>query len=148
MNDTYPMLNGRGYPETVDANALWNTADTPRQSQKINSLITATQGQKVLLRISSLSTIEYYTLSVLGIPMQVVGTGSRILRGPNQVPGENTFYTTNSVTLGGGESVDVLLDTTAIEPGTYFLYTTNLNNLSNNEEDFGGMMTEIRITAP
>jgi len=148
MNDTYPMLNGRGYPDTVDPNELWNTADMPRQSQKINSLITATQGQKILLRISSLSTIEYYTLTTLGIPMQVVGNGSRLLRGPNQVPGENNFYNTNSVTLGGGESVDVLLDTTLIVPGTYFLYTTNLNNLSNNEEDFGGMMTEIRIVAP
>ena len=31
------------------------------------------------------------------------------------------------------------------EVGTYFLYTTNMYNLSNNEEDFGGMMTEIRI---
>ena len=36
-------------------------------------------------------------------------------------------------------------DTTGILPGTYFLYTTNLNNLSNNTEDFGGMMTEIVI---
>ena len=28
---------------------------------------------------------------------------------------------------------------------TYFLYSTNLNFLSNDTEDFGGMMTEIRI---
>ena len=33
----------------------------------------------------------------------------------------------------------------ASEPGTYFLYTTNLNFLSNGPEDFGGMMTEITI---
>jgi hypothetical protein len=49
------------------------------------------------------------------------------------------------VTLGGGESADVLLDTTGIPAGTYFLYTTNLNDLSNDKEDFGGMMTEIVI---
>ena len=30
-------------------------------------------------------------------------------------------------------------------PGTYFLYTTNLNYLSNDDQDFGGMMTEIVI---
>jgi len=146
MNDTYPMLNGRGYPDTVNTNELANSADdlgyTQRNSQKINSLITATQGQRILLRISSLSTTGYYTLTALGIPMQVVGQGSRLLRGPN---GQDLSYYTNSVTLGGGESKDVILDTTNVQPGTYFLYTTNLNHLSNNTEDFGGMMTEIVI---
>ena len=146
MNDKYPMLNGRGYPDTVDTNGLWNTASdegfTDRPSQKINSLITATQGEKIALRISSLSTTDYYTLTALGIPMRVVGTGSRQLRGPD---GEDTSYITSSVTLGGGKAYDVILDTNDVEPGTYFLYTTNLNNLSNNEEDFGGMMTEIII---
>ena len=29
---------------------------------------------------------------------------------------------------------------------SHFFYSTNLNNLSNNEQDFGGMMTEIVIT--
>ena len=37
------------------------------------------------------------------------------------------------------------LDTSDVEPGTYFLYATNLNYLSNNDEDFGGYMTEIVI---
>jgi len=32
-----------------------------------------------------------------------------------------------------------------VAAGTYYLYTTNLNYLSNNQQDFGGMMTEIRI---
>jgi hypothetical protein len=74
--------------------------------------------------------------------MQVIGQGSKHLRGKN---GDDLYYHTASVTLGGGESVDVIIDTTGIAAGTYFLYTTNLNYLSNNEEDFGGMMTEIRI---
>jgi hypothetical protein len=30
--------------------------------------------------------------------------------------------------------------------GTYFLYSTNLYQLSNNTEDNGGAMTEITIT--
>jgi hypothetical protein len=34
---------------------------------------------------------------------------------------------------------------TATPGSTYFLYTTNLNYLNNGIEDFGGMMTEIRI---
>ena len=146
MDDKYPMLNGRGYPDTVDTNILYNTASdegfADRPSQKINSLITATQGEKILLRISSLSTVNYFTLTVLGIPMRLVGTGARLLRGPD---GKDTSYMTNSVTLGGGKTAELILDTTDVEPGTYVLYCTNLNNLCNNEEDYGGMMTEIII---
>jgi hypothetical protein len=71
-----------------------------------------------------------------------VGKDARLLRGPN---GEDLTYMTNSVTLGGGESTDAIIDTTGVTPGTYFLYTTNLDHLSNEKEDFGGMMTEIVI---
>ena len=123
-----------------------------RPSQKISSLITAEPNQKILLRISSLSTTSYHTLRVLGIPMYVVGNGSRILRGANILTedssGPDLYYQTASVTLGGGESVDVILDTTDIPLGTYFLYATNLDHLNNDKQDFGGMMTEIRIIAP
>lgn len=155
MVDRYPMLNGRGYPDTINPAELVNTAsdegwpDLP--SQKIPALITATQGQKILLRISSLSTTSFHTLTVLGIPMKVVGKGSRLLRGPSPdggtTPGQNLYYMTNSVTLGGGNAMDVILDTDQVDAGTYFLYTTNLDHLSNDNEDFGGMMTEI-VVAP
>jgi len=157
MVDKYPMLNGRGYPDTVDPDPILNTADDlglePRYSQKISSLITATQGDKILLRISSLSTTSFHTLTVLGIPMRVVGQGARPLRGKDPdgdgpLLGEDLSYETTSVTLGGGEAKDAILDTSAVEPGTYFLYTANLDHLSNNTEDFGGMMTEIVISAP
>jgi FtsP/CotA-like multicopper oxidase with cupredoxin domain len=146
MKDRYHMLNGRGYPDTVNPLELTNTADTEGYpslpSQKLNALITATKGQKILLRISSLSTTSFHTLSALGIPMKVVGRGARILRGPG---GKNLYYNTNSVDLGGGEAVDVILDTRDVTPGTYFLYAKNLDHLSNDAEDFGGMMTEIII---
>jgi hypothetical protein len=49
------------------------------------------------------------------------------------------------VTLGGGQSADVLLDTTGVPPGTYFLYSTNLKHLNNDAEDFGGLMTELVV---
>jgi len=32
-----------------------------------------------------------------------------------------------------------------VATGTYYLYAANLNYLSNDNEDFGGMMTEIVI---
>ena len=77
--------------------------------------------------------------------MHVVGHNAKLLRGPSATAGPNLYYDTNSVTLGGGESVDVILDTDGRRPGTYLLYTTNLNYLSNDAEDFGGMMTEITV---
>jgi hypothetical protein len=55
------------------------------------------------------------------------------------------YYTTNSIILGGGQSADAILNTTGIPAGRYFLYTRNLNFLSNNSMDRGGMMTEIVI---
>ena len=74
--------------------------------------------------------------------MHVVGHNAKLLRGPS---GASLYYDTNSVTLGGGESVDVILNTAGLSAGTYLLYTTNLNYLSNDAEDYGGMMTEITI---
>jgi hypothetical protein len=141
MKDKYGMINGRGYPQTVDTNALSNSFDG-KLSQKIHSLITAIKGERILLRISNVSTIDYFTLTTLGLPMRVVGTGAKLLRGPD---GKDTSYMTSSVTLGGGEAIDVILETAGAAPGTYFLYTTNLNFLSNDKEDFGGIMTEIVI---
>jgi hypothetical protein len=55
------------------------------------------------------------------------------------------YYDTNSITMGGGESTDVILDASGVPPGTYFLYSTNLDHLSNDAENFGGMMTEILV---
>lgn len=152
MKDDYAMLNGRGYPDTVETAALPSVkalldpgipyqADV--QSQPETSLIEAAPDQRVLLRISNLNVTRFYTLNTLGIPMEVVGMGAKQHVGPD---GKKMYYKTNSITLGGGEAIDVMLDTTGVSPGTtYYLYTGNLNYLSNGAEDFGGMMTEIRV---
>lgn len=155
MRNNYPMLNGRGYPDTVNPDPLpappeANPVPGPDSTQLASSLITADAGQRVLLRISSLDVQRFYTLATIGIPMKVVGYNARLLRGPSPddgtTPGKDLYYTTNSVTLGGGESLDVILEVPSAPSGTtYFLYTTNLNYLSNNQDDFGGMMTEIVI---
>jgi FtsP/CotA-like multicopper oxidase with cupredoxin domain len=142
MKDTYPMLNGRGYPETVNPNWLPAPVENGgKPSQKVSSAIRATRGQRILLRLSNLNVTNVYTLAS-GIPMLVVGHDARLLR---SATGENLYYQTNSLTIGSGVSYDAILDTAAVAPGTYLLYTTNLNFLSNNTEDFGGMMTEIVV---
>jgi hypothetical protein len=47
--------------------------------------------------------------------------------------------------MGGGESADLIIKSDDVPQGTYFLYTTNLDHLSNDAENVGGMMTEIEI---
>jgi FtsP/CotA-like multicopper oxidase with cupredoxin domain len=146
MKSDYAVLNGRGYPDTVNPDPLSNDENGGFASQNYDARVTAVQGQKVLLRLSNLSVTDFFTVSTtLGVPMKVIGQGARILRGGGVPEGEDLYFHTNSVTLGGGEAHDVIIDTSDVPPGTYFLYTTNLNYLSNGTEDFGGMMTEIVI---
>jgi Multicopper oxidase len=99
-------------------------------------------GQRALLRIADLDVQEYQTLSSIGIPMLMVGFNAKILR--DQF-GNNLYIKTNSITLGGGESMDVILDSTGVPAGTYFLYTPQLDHLSNDAENFGGLMTEVVV---
>lgn len=147
MKDKNFMLNGRSYPDTVNPDVITtqSTDGLARPTQVIPAHITIdkTNGQtRALLRISNLSITEMHTLATLGIPMQVIAEDARLLR---DGAGENLYYQTNSITIGGGSTVDVILDATNIALGTYFLYTTNLDHLSNEGENFGGMMTEIAI---
>jgi len=148
MKDKYFLLNGRSYPDTVTAGPLATSASDGKMhfSQPLPSIINIPAGGRALLRISDLDVTEYQTLASLGIPMTVIGYNAKLLR---DQAGNNLYYTTNSITLGGGESLDVILDAT--DTGKYpsgsvfYLYTPNLDHLSNDAENFGGLMTEVRI---
>jgi len=159
MKDKYFLLNGRSYPDTVSPGPLQTqSADGVNHfSQPLPAIINIPAGQRALLRISDLDVSEYQTLASLGIPMQVIGYNAKLLR---DQAGNNLYYTTNSITLGGGESLDVILDTctvaradpsqacpaaNVIAKGTYYLYTPNLDHLSNDAENFGGLMTEVHV---
>jgi FtsP/CotA-like multicopper oxidase with cupredoxin domain len=144
MKDKYFLLNGRSYPDTVTPGPLESMSSDglAHFSQPLPSIINITAGQKALLRISDLDVTEYQTLASLGIPMKVIGYNAKLLR---DQAGNNMYYTTNSITLAGGESLDVILDSTGIPSGTYYLYTPNLDHLSNDAENFGGLMTEVHV---
>jgi FtsP/CotA-like multicopper oxidase with cupredoxin domain len=148
MKDKYFLLNGRSYPDTVTPGPLrtQTTDATNHFAQPLPSIINIPAGGKALLRIADLDVTEYQTLASLGIPMQVIGINAKLLR---DQAGNNLYYTTNSITLAGGESLDVILDasdTTKYPSGSvFFLYTPNLDHLSNDAENFGGLMTEVRI---
>jgi len=152
MKDKYFLLNGRSYPDTVTTGPLETQATDGANhfSQPLPSIINIPAGGKALLRISDLDVTEYQTLASLGIPMKVIAINAKLLR---DQAGNNLAYNTNSITLAGGESLDVILDTSVPKPdGTaytkgeiYYLYTSNLDHLSNDAENFGGLMTEVRI---
>ncbi len=163
MKDKYFLLNGRSYPDTANTGVI-STEDSDghvRPSQPMSTLITlhshgglGGNGEKALLRIADLDVTEYQTLASLGLQMQIVGYNAKLLRDQS---GNNLYYTTNSITLGGGESLDAMIDscavraadgvtcTTRVPAGTYFIYTPNLDHLSNDAENFGGLMTEIQV---
>jgi FtsP/CotA-like multicopper oxidase with cupredoxin domain len=144
MKDKYFLLNGRSYPDTVTAGPLetQSTDGSNHFSQPLPSIINIPLNGRALLRISDLDVTEYQTLASLGIPMKVVGINAKLLR---DQAGNNLAYTTNSITLAGGESLDVILDATGVPAGTYYLYTPNLDHLSNDAENFGGLMTEVHV---
>jgi hypothetical protein len=155
MKDKYFLLNGRSYPDTVTPGPLaTQSADgAMHYSQPLPTIINIPAGGRALLRISDLDVTEFQTLASLGIPMQVIALNAKLLR---DQAGNNLYYTTNSITLGGGESLDVILDTCAVRAsmtscntpmatGTYYLYTPNLDHLSNDAENFGGLMTEVHV---
>jgi len=148
MKDKYFLLNGRSYPDTLTEGPMQTpVADGSMHfSQPLPALINIPLGGKALLRISDLDVTEYQTLASLGIPMHVVGINARLLR---DLSGNDMTYYTNSITLGGGESIDVILDASDTskypDKSVWYLYTPNLDHLSNDAENFGGLMTEVHI---
>jgi FtsP/CotA-like multicopper oxidase with cupredoxin domain len=148
MKDKYFLLNGRSYPDTVNPSPQLTQSSDGRAhySQPLPSIINIPAGGKALLRISDLDVSEYQTLASLGIPMHVIGFNAKLLR---DQAGNNMYYDTNSITLAGGESLDVILDASnkALYPSgsVFYLYTPNLDHLSNDAENFGGLMTEVHI---
>jgi hypothetical protein len=159
MKDKFFLLNGRSYPDTTTPGPMGTQSSDGRvhYSQPLSSIINIPVGGKALLRIADLDVSEYQTLASLGIPMKEVGFNAKLLR---DQAGNNMEFYTNSITLGGGESLDVLLDasdagcgsagcSTTLYPAgsTFYLYTPNLDHLSNDQENFGGLMTEVHICA-
>jgi hypothetical protein len=157
MKDKYFLLNGRSYPDTIKPGpqASMSSDGQLHYSQPLPAIINIPVGGKALLRMVNLSVSEYHTLQSLGVPMKEVGFMAKLLR---DQAGRNTEFYTNSITLGGGESLDVILDASDAGCGsagcsaqlypagsTFYLYTPQLDHLSNDAENFGGLMTEVHI---
>jgi FtsP/CotA-like multicopper oxidase with cupredoxin domain len=157
MKGKYFLLNGRSYPDTVTPGpqATMSSDGRMHYSQPLPTVINIPVGGRAALRLVNLSVEQYHTLATLGIPMKEIGFNAKLLRDQE---GNSTEFYTNSITLGGGESLDVILDASdtgcgyagcaaALYPAgsVFYLYTPNLDHLSNDAENFGGLMTEVHI---
>lgn len=125
-------LNGRVYPETLlpdNDPAMLNHASEYFEdyiAQPYSSLITANAGDRILLRLQNL-TYQSQSFTVPGIPMHVVGEDATPLVGPD---GSDISFKRVAYNILGGEEADVILDTTNVPPGTYWLYARELYSQS------------------
>ena len=157
-------MNGRSYPDTlaghghrdpvsrdmVTGPALSDAAGSLDHSP-VSSLIEANAGDKVLVRLASLGFQEH-TLVAPGIDMTIVGQDARCVLDVNGFG--NRSVSTNTVSIGSGESRDVIFtapayDATTATAGGYNVYRlfdrTYGHAANSSSTGDGGQMTEIRV---
>jgi hypothetical protein len=120
--------------------------------QPLSSLINCNEGDSVLLRFSNLGFKEP-AMTMAGITMRVVGRDATPMRGVStlgtrDVTGADTSYETNTISIGAGESFDVIFTAPAyVGPGdydTYMLYNRDYTR-DDNASDYGGQTTEVHV---
>ncbi|WP_329045917.1 multicopper oxidase domain-containing protein [Amycolatopsis sp. NBC_01488] len=142
FSPSFWTMNGRCYPDTLVPNGNPMSAAAGRlQYQPNSSLITANEGDRVLLRLANLG-YQNHSLTADGITLTTVAKDAAPLVGRD---GTQHYLTGNSVEIGPGESRDVLF--TAPAPGTYLLYDRDYGYLNNGGGGgYGGQLTEIRVS--
>jgi FtsP/CotA-like multicopper oxidase with cupredoxin domain len=160
----FALLNGRVYPDTLEPSTVVNPypngtyipydpgGDLPVPArpelrfQPLSSLVTCNAGERVLLRFANLG-FKQETMTLTGLRATIVGRDATLLRGRTGADGS---YTTDSITLGAGESVDAIFDAPdhsgGSGPDTYLLYNREYRRSGNRAPGgFGGQATEIRV---
>jgi FtsP/CotA-like multicopper oxidase with cupredoxin domain len=160
----FALLNGRVYPDTLAPNGSIDPFNPVRanngdliaptgrpdlQYQPNSSLVTCNAGDQVALRLANLGFIEG-AMTLAGIPMKVVGKDAGLLRGRD---GTDQTITTHTVSMGAGESRDVIFTAPphsgGTGPDTYLLYNRAYARGSNpSGASLGGQATEIHVYPP
>lgn len=130
FNPGHFIINGRSYPDTTDPDS--------GGGQPYGSRVSVTSGQRVLLRIINAGFINH-NIRFLGITPRVMAGDSW----PLLSAGLDKSYEKNTITIGSGQSYDLLF--TAPAAGQYMLYDRNLNCSVNDNTFPGGMMTVIEV---
>ncbi len=163
----FALLNGRTYPDTLAPSTVVNPYPTTTYApytpggdlpvpqrpelryQPLSSVVTCNAGERVLLRFANLGFKQETMTLGGGLRARVVGKDATLLRGRT---GASGAYTTDSITIGAGESVDAIFTApphstgTGNTPDIYMLYNRQYqrsNNLA--PGGFGGQATEIRV---
>ncbi len=139
------LLNGRAYPDTVEATGDPMTTTAGRlQYQPISSLVRCNAGDRVLLRFANLG-YQNHEMTVDNIDLTMVAKDASLLVGRD---GTHNYQVTNTVDIGPGESRDVIF-TAPSAPGTYLLYDRKYSYLNNGGGGgYGGMLTKIQVAPP
>ena len=156
----FSLLNGRVYPDTIGPNgsidpfnpvrdATGDLIPTPGYEhlkyQPLSSLVNCNAGERVAMRFSNLG-FEEAAMTLAGITMRVVGRDATHMRGRD---GTDTSYETDTLSIGAGESFDVIFTarrTAASAPDTYILYDRTYRRSNNLDPGgFGGRTTEIHV---
>lgn len=127
----YWVINGRSFPDTLNSDLVSN--------QPYGSQISCQAGDRVLLRVIN-TGFQNHTFYFGGLIGRVVAEDSFPL-----VTGlMDGTYEKTGITLGSGQSVDVILTPTT--PGEIYLYDRDYKHLVNQDQFPGGMMTRIVVS--
>ncbi|MEW5935683.1 MAG: ferroxidase, partial [Bacillota bacterium] len=132
----YWVINGRSYPDTDRPDY-----DPDLPHQPLGSAVMASPGQRILLRLVNAGFLNH-TVTLGGLHGRVVAEDAF----PLASPALDTTYEKTAVTLGAGQSVDVIV--TPDHPGEHYLRTRDYLRIVNVSSFPGGMMTRLLITAP
>ena len=123
-------VNGRSYPDTLAGD---NTSTQP-----YGSGISCQAGERVLLRIIN-AGFQNHTFYFGGLTGRVVAEDSY----PLATPAGDATYEKAGITLGSGQSADVIITPTT--PGEHLLYDREYSHLVNHDQFPGGMMTRLTV---
>ncbi|MGE5542921.1 MAG: multicopper oxidase domain-containing protein, partial [Bacillota bacterium] len=129
------ILNGRAYPDTLN-----DDGDPGLPTQPSGSVIAATAGQRVLLRIANAGFIPH-TLHLGGLAGRVVAEDGFPLRSRTS----DITYQKTAVTVGPGQTCDLMI--VPEHSGQFFLRAREYNRLLNGDTFPGGIMARMSVGA-
>lgn len=125
----YWLVNGRPFPDCV--------APPDTSTQPLSSRVPVLAGQRVLLRLINAGFLAH-TLAFQEGPARVVAEDGR----PRRSPLLDATYDKNAITLGAGQSADLVFTP---PEGEHYLYDRDLLHLVNTDDYPGGMMALVDV---
>lgn len=129
----YWLINGRSYRDTI------REENGGLDAQPYACLIRANAGERVLLRFINLG-FEEHAVTILGVPMKIVGRDARLLRG---LHGEDLSHFRDVLYLGAGQTADVIISPE--KAGVFPLFNRGYHKNNNNGASPGGMMSHVTV---